>query len=305
MRQGLARWRAALLALVVALFGTGAHAEATQPNNDDRRTLTLAFDSLSMSSRGAPYVTTAFPEVSGYGVRLRLDAELALGPVLKLGLRVPLVLARIEQPAGGLFGEAAWANPELSAGVAQPWLARDGWQLLGATRLAIGLPLAEYDASGSELSGRALALADAGEGFAESELYTPGVLPIVLSERVMLKSSRFRFGAALKLPLLVRISEAGLPRQTETHALGLEPVAELSARVELLRWFALESAPRLTWRLLLPVGSTTSKLQLLLPVALHFRLAQPLELDAVVQAPVAGALGGTTFAGGLRVTASF
>ena len=219
MRQGLARWRAALLALALALCCAGAHAETPPPSNDDGSpTLTLALESLLTSSHGAPYVTTAFPEVSGYAVVLRLDAELALGPALKLGLRAPLVLARIEQPAGGLFGEAAWANPELSASLGQLWLARDGWQLLGATRLALGLPLAEYDSSGSELSGRALALADASEGFSESELYTPGVLPIVLSESVTLKSSRFRFGAALKLPFLTRLSDAGLPRQSDTHA---------------------------------------------------------------------------------------
>ena len=90
--------------------------------------------------------------------KLQVDYETAQ---LKAGARLPLVLARIEQPAGVLYAEAAWGNPEPNLTFERPLRAPGELRLRGETRLAVGLPLAEDDTRTSQLEGRALALANA------------------------------------------------------------------------------------------------------------------------------------------------
>ena len=251
----------------------------------------------------APYVTSAFPEVSGYGAAVTLEARLRLSSQLSLGVRAPLVLARVEQPAGALYAEAAWANPELSLAFERPWWQRDDWKLSWSTWLALGAPLAEHDRA--QLAGRALHLADAWEGFSEPELYTPGVLPVTPAGSVALSGRRWRFLASLKLPLLLRVSQASLPSESETRSVGTVPVAELEARWQVMQRLALAAAPRLTLRAVTPVDDQAGAVQLLAAGRAEFRLAEALTLCVSLQAPVAGPLGGTTVAGGLAARGSF
>lgn len=66
-------------------------------------TLAVAIDTRFGVTRGA-YPAAAFPQVSGYALLLLARADLQLGPSWVLVARVPLVLARVEQPAGALGG---------------------------------------------------------------------------------------------------------------------------------------------------------------------------------------------------------
>ncbi|RYZ05601.1 MAG: hypothetical protein EOO73_19105 [Myxococcales bacterium] len=251
----------------------------------------------------APYFTRAFPETSGYGGILLAAARYRFSDRLQLGLRAPLVLMRVEQPAGALYAEAAWANPEIDATFEQPWLQRDGWRLSLETRLAIGAPVAEHDSA--HLSQRALRLADALEGFSEPALYTPGALPVTPAGRLVLQSPRWKLAALFALPLLFRVSNANLPEDSEARSVAFVPVFGLDARLRCLPWLSVGVAPRLTALARPPAEDHAPSLQLLAAGHVDFDLGQHLALSALLQAPLGGALGGTTVAGGLQLRASF
>ena len=299
-----ARCTGGLLAWAFTLCPIGAHAEPLAAPAYPSRPWHVELDSRFGTST-SPYPTTAFPEVSGYALLFNLNAEFAFTPQLKAGARWPLVLARLEQPAGALYAEAAWGNPELNLTFERPLGAPGELRLRGGTRLAVGLPLAEDDTRASQLEGRALALANALEGFGEPELYTPGVLPITPAALLELDYRRWQFAASLKLPLLPRVSDANLPVDSPKRPLGFVPVLELRARLRLFDWLALGAAPRLTMRAVAPIDDGSPPLQLLAIGQIEFRFGPTLQLAALFQAPVGGPLGGSTFAGGLRLDASF
>jgi hypothetical protein len=214
-----------------------------------------------------------------------------------------LVLTGLQQPAGAFYAEAAWANPELSGAFELMRREQDGWTLDLTTSLALGVPIAEHD--NAQLAGRALAFADALEGFGEPELFTPGVLPFSPAGHLLLASKRWRFGVSLKLPVLVRISDASLPSASVTRSLGFVPVAELSARLQLLSWLGVVAAPRLTARAVAPSDDHGSPLQLLAIGQAEFRLGHATSAAAVFQAPLGGELGGSTLAAGFTLRSAF
>jgi hypothetical protein len=264
----------------------------------------LSLDSQLGTSR-APYVTTALPQVSGYGAVFELDAQWWLRPRLHVGGRAALALLRIEQPAGALYAEAAWANPELNIALEQPLVDERGWALRLSPQLAVGLPLAEHDSVASQLEGRALVLANAFQGFGEPELFTPGVLPVTPSASIELQSARWCFAFALKTPLLLRVTDASLPAESDARAFGFVPVLDATARFQPWRWLALGLGPRLTWRALPPVDDHGAPLQPFISASAEFYLAGAVSAALSLSAPFGGPLGGSTLAGGLRLGARF
>jgi hypothetical protein len=284
------------LVVAVVIFSAEPRARAAPP------ALEVTLEGR-VGQSAAPYFTAAFPETSGYGGTIIAAARYRASKRLQLGLRAPLVLMRIEQPAGALYAEAAWANPELDAAFEQPWLQYEGWRLAFETRLAIGAPLAEHDPA--QLSGRALRLADALEGFSEPGLYTPGVLPVTPAGRLALESPRWKLAASLALPLLFRVSSADLPDESEARSLSFTPLLGLDARLRCLRWLSVGIAPRLAVLALPPAEDHAPPLQLLAAGHVDFDLGDHVSLSALLQAPIGGALGGSTIAGGLQVSATF
>ncbi len=253
----------------------------------------------------SPLFTTAFPEVRGYGAVVELEGKVRLSPRVDVGSRVALALMRVQQPAGALYGEAAWANPELSVGFEQVLVAAERWTLRLAPRLALGLPLAEHGSRASQLEGRALVLADAFEGFAQPELFTPGIVALTPSARIELGHGPWRFEVKLKLPLLLRVSDASLPEDSAARAFGVVPVLDWGAWAQPWRWLTLGLAPRLTWRARAPVDDRRGALQPLVAASAGLHLPRGLDAAFMLQAPVAGPLGGGTIAGGLRLSACF
>jgi hypothetical protein len=251
----------------------------------------------------APYFTAPFPETSGYGAALISAVRYRPAERWQLGLRAPLVLMRVEQPAGALYAEAAWANPELSVAIERPWLERDGWRVSFETSLAVGVPLAEHDPG--QLAGRALRLADALEGFSEPGLYTPGVLPLTPAGRLVLQSPRWKVAPSLALPLLFRVSNADLPDESEPRSFAFTPIVGLDAQLRVLRWLSVGVAPRLTVLALSPAEDHAAALQLLAAGHVAFHLGEHLSLSTLLQAPIGGPLGGSTIAGGVRLDVAF
>jgi hypothetical protein len=290
-----------LLLSYLTLRVSPVHADPTATFPPEQRFQVVA-EARAGTSTG-PYVTEAFPETTAYGTSLALGGRFRWDRRGSLGLRVPLVLARLEQPAGALYAEAAWGNPELSGAFDVFRRDQDDWTLDLTAGVAVGVPLAEHERA--QLAGRVLSFADALEGFGEPELFTPGVLPFTPRGRLLLSSRRWRFGASLKLPLLARVTDASLPADSATRALGFVPVAELSARLQLLTWLAVSAAPRLTVRAVSPVDDHAPPLQLLAIGRVELRLGAATSAAVVFQAPVAGALGGSTLAGGVTLRTGF
>jgi hypothetical protein len=284
--------------LALALLSAAAAAHAAPPEH----VAEVGIEGRAGQST-APYFTRAFHSTSGYGGFLLLGARLRVARRWHLGLRAPLVLMRVEQPAGALYAEAAWANPELSAALSLPWLERDGWTLTFVPSLAFGVPVAEHDPA--QLAGRALRLANALEGFSEPALFTPGVLPLTPTGRLTLESLRWKFSASLALPLLWRVSNADLPAESKPRSLGFTPVAVLEAQWRILPWLAVAVAPRLSAQAVAPADDDAESWQPLAAGHADFRLGEHLSLSAFVQAPVGGPLGGSTGAAGVAAVGKF
>jgi len=258
-----------------------------------------------VGSSTAPYVTPTLPEVSGYGGVLSFGAQYRLTPRLNLSARAALAVMRVEQPAGALYDEAAWANPELGLGFEQPLVTSKAWSLGLSSRLALGLPLAEHDSEASQLEGRALTLANAFVGFGEPELFTPGVLPATPATALWFRAQRWELFAGLKVPLLFRVSNASLPTDVTRHAFGVTPVLDLGARFRALRWLTLGFEPRLTWRARAPIADRGGALQPLLAASAELHVLDAMSVRTSVQAPIAGPLGGSTLAFTLSLLARF
>lgn len=257
-----------------------------------------------MGQSTAPYVTEAFPTTSGYGGWLAISGRFRVAERFRLGLRAPLVLMRVEQPAGALYAEAAWANPELSASFDWPWLEQPDWSVSPSLSLAIGAPLAEHDPA--QLAGRALRLANAFEGFSEPALFTPGILPVTAGSSLTWEHARWKLTGALAVPLLCRVSDADLPTEAEPRSFALSAVVNIEARLRVLRWLSVAVSPRLTWSALAPTErEPASALQPLVAGRADFQVAQRLSLSAQLQAPLGGSLGGETVAGGFTLQSAF
>ena len=78
--------------------------------------------------------------------------------------------------------------------------------------------LAEHDRS--LMPNRALAIANAAQGFAEPERFTPGALPLTPFAELDYTTGAFRVLALLKIPALFRVSDADLP-EAQTNPAGL------------------------------------------------------------------------------------
>lgn len=293
MRRG---WRWCVSAVLATALTRSVYAEPTEP------TAKIWLDSRIGQST-APYFTAVFPRASGYGASIVVGGSVPLTSRFYVGARIPLVLMRVQQPAGALYAEAAWANPELSAALQQPWFDYRSWRSHIVASFALGAPLAEHDAA--QLAGRALRLANALEGFSEPALYTPGVIPFTPSGTFTLQNPRWKLSAALGVPLLVRVSDADLPSGAHPRQFGVIPVASVEVQCRVLRWLSLAVSPRLSAAAIAPVEDHAPPVQVLAAAHADFRFAESLSVSALFQVPVGPPLGGSTAAGGLRFGTAF
>ena len=148
-------------------------------------------------------------------------------------------------------------------------------------------------------------LANALEGFGEPALFTPGVIPLSPSSRLTFESRRWRLGGSLTLPLLVRVSDADLPRDSKTRSVGVVAVAAIEAELRVLRWLSIAGSGRLTVQAVAPAADPDGPLQLLAAGRANFHVGSQVSPFVLIQAPIGGALGGSTVAGGLGVQVAF
>ena len=254
----------------------------------------------------APFDVRSLSEARGQALSFVTDAWYELRGETWMGLRLPLVAGSVRQPAGSYLDEAAWGNPELRFARRFSLLGRSDAVLELTLGGGVGIPLAEHDPS--LMPNRALAIANAGEGFAEPELFTPGELPLTPFARLDYASRGFRALALLKIPALFRVSDADLPaNQSEPHAFALSSVLSLEASYNFTRRLGLALASQLAVEVL-PASEhvrSVPALQLMLRASPYFEVGERATVLIDVQAPVGGALGGDTFAVGLRAALRF
>jgi hypothetical protein len=261
--------------------------------------------SLAVSTRAglveAPFVTSAFPEVSGFGMVLTGSAAVQFSSIGWLRLKLPVSVVRLDFPAGAQVSEAALGNLELGL--------EHSLELRPSTRVGflagVLAPSAEHGSRTSLLGNRALALASALSAGKDSASLTPGVIGLRLAGSVEHSHHPFAFRASLDVPLLVRISDASLPEHTETHAIGVLPSLNLGAAWWITSSFGVSLGAGLItepWRVQEPTleRDRNRRVQPVVEPGLHLRLGEYVTLGLNAIIPVAGALGGDAFGIGLH-----
>jgi hypothetical protein len=279
---------------LVSATGRGAEHDfppALRSNAEDERL------SLTVENRAglveAPFVSAAFPEVSGFGMVLTTTAAVRLSSLGFVRAQLPVSFVRLDFPARAQVAETALGNLEL------------GWEhpleLLPATRLglmaALLVPSAEEGSSTALLNNRALALGNALTGGKHSRLFTPGVTGLRLGVSLEHSLRSLLLRATLDVPVLVRISDASLPEDVETHPFGLVPTLDLRAAFWISSAFAASVGAGLVtepWRVQEPAlaRDRRQRLQPVLEPSLYLRAGRHLTLGLDASVPVGGALGG-------------
>jgi hypothetical protein len=254
----------------------------------------------------SPFGVTALPEAKGQAFVLIAAARYAVSKPFSFELRAPLVLGSVAQPAGSYVDAAALGNPQFGARyrIMERHWGKTALELAGAIQL--GAPLATH--AENLMPNRVLAIADGVEGRAHPEWFTPGVVPITASFALRWAASVWSVETELRLPLLVRVSEADLPSATtSTRALALGAVASVEGRYRLSRRFSLTAATQLFFDIAPAVAHVrdVSPMQDLERFSLHVHLGSRAALVVDLQTAMAGALGGSMVAGGLRAAVNF
>jgi hypothetical protein len=297
-------FRVSTLSLVLLLATRTVFAEpALDPNLAPGRGQIHAQAHFGVAT--APFDVTTLREAKGQAFVFLVGARYAHSARLSLELQAPLVLGSVAQPAGSYVDAAALGNPQLGA---RYWLmqrrsAESALALSGA--LELGAPLAGH--AENLMPNRVLAIADGIEGRGHPEWFTPGVLPVTASGALYWESPPWSLGAELRLPLLVRVSEADLPSATSTKSLGFASVLGGEARYRLSRRLSLATAAHLFIDVAPAVGHVrgVSRVQDFEQLSLHVHFGSNAALVFDVQSAVAGELGGSTVASGLRAAMSF
>ena len=120
----------------------------------------------------------------------------------------------------------------------------------------------------------------------------------------------FEFRASLDLPLLVRISDASLPEETETHPIGILPALDLQAAWWITSWFGASLGAGLITEPLRVQEPTLERdrkrrLQPVVEPGLHAELGKHVALGLDASIPVGGNLGGDAWSIGLQGRVAF
>ena len=254
----------------------------------------------------SPFDVTSLPEAKGQAFVLVAAGRYALSKPVCLELRAPLVLGSVAQPAGSYVDAAALGNPQLGARYRFVDRHSEAAVLALTGAIELGAPLASH--AENLMPNRVLAIADGIEGRGHPEWFTPGALPITASGTARWAWARFGLETELRLPLLVRVSQASLPSAfSNTSSIGLAAVAGVEARYRLSQRFSLAAGTQLFFDIVPSVSHVrdVSRVQDFERLSLHVHFGSRAALVLDLQTAIAGELGGSTVAGGLRAAVNF
>jgi hypothetical protein len=288
--------------LVVATTGTALAEPAMDPDLAPRGAQIEAQAHLGVAT--SPFDVAALREAKGQALVLLATGRYALSASFSLELRAPLVFGSVAQPAGSYVDAAALGNPQIGARYRLTERRSDEAALTLSGAVELGAPLAGHDEMLK--ANRLLAIADGIEGRGHPEWFVPGVAPLTGSSALRWAKAPFSLEAELRVPLLVRISEANLPSSTASpQKLGFAAVVGVEARYHLSQRLSLASAAHLFLDLVPAVEHVrdVARVQDFERLSLHVHLGA-LALAVDLQTAVGGELGGSTVAGGLRAAAN-
>ena len=295
----------------VILVGASARAAgddwpAPRRSDDAPSQASIALSQRTGIVTEAPFATTAFPEVSGFGMVLTTAAAVQLSPIGWLNARLPLGYVRLDFPAGAQVTKTVVGNLELGV--------EHRLKLRAATRVGLRaafiMPTAEHGPEIALLANRALAVGNALSGGKDSPLLTPGVTGLRLGASAEHSRGPWWFRAGLDVPVLVRVSDASLPDDAETHSMGVLPAVDLQAAWWITSWFGLALGGRLMTeplRVQEPARERDRE-QRLQPVAepsVHARLGRQVTAALDASVPVGGTLGGDAWSIGVHGRLAF
>jgi hypothetical protein len=273
-----------LFVLALAARAPAEPAEGLETNAD-----------LRLGVARAPFFTEDYPQAKGRGGVLSFGGSWHIKSRIGVGLMVPLGLVRITEPDGRYTDEPAWGNPMVSA---------EGWLSLargprvrvdGMLRLGVGAPLADFGPPSTLSKSRALAIADAIDGWQNREMFAPGLLPFTVTTAVTFEKGVFRGEGGVKLAPMVRIDDADLPAGT-ARPFAFTGLVTARGAVWPFPTFGFGALAALSFEAV-PQATTThgQPLQFVLGPLMAFRAGSKVKLGTEFLVPLGGALGGSTY----------
>jgi hypothetical protein len=283
----LARLRAATVVVALCAQARVAQAQAPVEIGGERVRVSLG-SRLGLAK--TPFPSYTAHEISGLLTSLLLEGEARVAPALAVRLRLPLVLAGVDQPAGGARPETTWGNPE----AAVLWRLHDtaATRLRGRLALAVPLPGGDAALARHPLDNQALLLASAQRGHHDQELYAPGRVALTPAAHVDVTRGRVAAFGELKLPFMLAVARGDSEPQTKVRALAMSATATAGAS---FTWWRLRAgaAPWLTVDLL-PAGeirgAPPTRWTLTIDPDVSIRIHDHLAAAVSATIPVAGAL---------------
>lgn len=263
--------------------------------------------SLRAGAAEAPFFTETLPTASGHGFIAGLSTTVDLPRDYLVGGSLPFALMSIEQPGGSYVDELAFGNASVFAGRVIAHERKRATRHASFVELGLGLPVAEHDTTATLPAARALTLANALESYRSPEAYTSGVIPVVPSFGHRLRYRRLTAHAELRLPLLFRFSDGGMPERVQTRHVGVASILHSALLVRLSRKVEASLAADTVVNAIEPVrpANDTPRVQFSLSPAFRFKLGQGVRLGMSFLAPVGGALGGKSYSGCLSLASGF
>jgi hypothetical protein len=273
--------------LVVALLTHGGALRAQPARATERARVSLG---SRIGLAKSPFPSADAHEISGLLTSLLLEGEARVAPALSVRLRLPLVMAGVDQPAGGARSNTAWGHPES----ALLWRMREttAASLLG--RLALALPLPGGDAALGRrpLDNQALVLASAQWGHHDQELYAPGRAALTPSARIELGRGPVQVFGEWKLPFMLAIARSDADPRTNIRPLAIATAAAAGASVS---WWRLRAAT-VPWLIvdLLPAGeirgAAATRWTLTIDPEVSIRISDHVAAELMATIPIGGAL---------------
>ena len=274
----------------------------TQPDLPGRLAISVG---AQMGVGHSPYPAPEAHTVSGLLTAFIVAGEARVRPATAIQLRLPLVMAGVDQPAGGAHDSNALGHPE-AAVVWRPWTSQVAALF---TRLGLALPIGGGDATLGRrpLENQALSLASALHGWREEALFAPGRLGLTASAR---GEAGFDLGTArawqlhtfgeVKVPAMIAVDRGTPDPRTDVHPFALSTVigggAALSwsrLRLGVAPWLAFHVVPAAEIR----GQSAASRWALSLVPDLTIRITGHVGLSVGASVPLGGALDGSTALG--------
>jgi hypothetical protein len=286
---GVVRSRLHAAAVVVSLFAAAGDVRAQPAAELGGQRLRVSLSSR-LGLAKTPFPSYTAHEISGLLTSLLLEGEAQVTPGLAVRLRLPLVLAGVDQPAGSARAESAWGNPE----AAVLWRLHDtaATRLLGRLALAVPLPGGDAALARRPFDNQALLLASAQRGHHEQELYAPGRVSVTPAARVDVTRGGVAAFGELKIPFMLAVARGDSDPQTKVRALAMSTEATAGVSVA---WWRLRAgvAPWLAVNLL-PAGEIrgdpATRWTLTIDPDVSIRINDDLAAALSATIPVAGAL---------------